>query len=206
MNMHSAYGQHRFFVYHSSLGTSNEYAILEEKYIEGVRFYYISGIEPWYFKITWTTGTPTYYPESWFWLNYQEAVMALTYEDWNDPEAFNFDSTANAMLRGIADYLDINTSNIVKNQTIIKKFNLFQNYPNPFNPSTNIEFELNKAAKVELSVFDTYGRNVADLLNEPRPSGRHKIIFDAGGLATGVYFYQLKIGSTIKSKQMLLIK
>jgi hypothetical protein len=206
MNMHSAYGKHRYFIYHSSLGTSNEYAILEENYIEGVRFYYLNGIEPWYYKITWTTGTPTYYPESWFWLNYQEAVMALTYEDWNDPEAFNFDSTANAMLRGIADYLDINTASIVKNQTIMTKFDLFQNYPNPFNPSTNIEFKLNKAAKVELSVFDIYGKKVAELLNEPRPSGRHKIIFDASGLATGVYFYQLKTGNTLKNKQMLLIK
>jgi hypothetical protein len=106
MNIHSALGTNRYFVFHSSIGTSNDYVILEQKYIGGVKFYYPTGIQPWDFMITWTTGTPTYYPESWFWLNHQEDVMALTYEDWNSDLAANFDSTANALLNGIADYLD----------------------------------------------------------------------------------------------------
>jgi hypothetical protein len=42
MNMHSAYGTDRFFVYHSSLGTSIDYAILEQDYIEGVRYYFLN--------------------------------------------------------------------------------------------------------------------------------------------------------------------
>ena len=206
MNMHSAYGTHRFFVYHDSTGTSPAFTVLEQDYIEGVRSNYLNGIEPWYYRITWTTGTPTYYPESWFWLHFREAVMALTYEDWNSPQACNFDLTANAILQGIADFLDIETAIDVKNPPIATRFNLLQNYPNPFNSITNIDFELDKMATVELSVFDNNGRTVAKLLNEPISLGRHTVIFDASNLATGIYFYQLKIGNFSKSKKMLLIK
>jgi len=206
MNMHSAYGTNRFFVYHDSVGTSAAFSLLEQDYIEGVRFYYFSGIKPWYHRITWTTGTPTHYPESWFWLNYHESVMALTYEDWNDIQAFNFDVTANAILHGIADYLDIETSYIVKNSAIETDFNLLQNYPNPFNPVTNIDFYINKPEKVILSVYDVSGRIVTELLNETKTSGKHTVEFDASNFASGIYFYRINAGKYNKIKKMILIQ
>jgi len=207
MNMHSAYGTDRFFVYHSSLGTSNNYAILEEKYIEGVRFYYINGIEPWYFRITWTNGTPTYYPESWFWLNHQENVIALTYEDWNDVQAANFDSTANALLRGIADYLDIEPSAVEDDPSRIAKFDLSQNYPNPFNPRTNINYELRIMNYVELSVFNLLGQRVVTLVSEKLAAGKHTVEWNASGFASGVYYYQLRgKAGLIQTKKMILLR
>jgi hypothetical protein len=206
MNMHSAYGTHRFFVYHDSTGTSAAFTYLEKDYIEGVRYYYINGIEPWYYRITWTTGTPSYYPESWFWINFQEAVMALTYEDWNDPLAFNFDSTANAMLHGIADYLDIQSTFISGKSQQPTEFELYQNYPNPFNSSTIISFKMNKSENVQLSVLDITGRTVEILLNKSMSAGAHSVKFNTNDLASGVYLYHLKTGSNLYSKKMLLIK
>jgi len=206
LNMHSAYGTNRYFVYHDQVGTSNEYSILEQEYIEGVRYYYLDGIEPWYYRITWTTGTPQYYPESWFWLNYQEAVMALTYEDWNSEFAHSFDLTANAILHGIADYLDVKTAIGNKNPQIAQHIKLLQNYPNPFNPITNIEFELHKTANVELTVFDVQGRKIAKLLNEQKSPGSYSVKFDATKLVSGMYFYQLKIEKFLTHKKMLLVK
>jgi hypothetical protein len=206
MNMHSAYGTNRYFVFHSSIGTSNDYVILEQNYIGGVRSYYFDGIRPWDFMITWTTGTPTYYPESWFWLNHQENVMALTYEDWNSELAANFDSTANAMLRGIADYLDIEPATISENSAIVKKYTLFQNYPNPFNPTTVIGYRLSAISDIELSVYNQLGQIVAVLISERQESGEHRVEWDASGFASGVYYYQLRAGEFVDVKKMVLIR
>jgi hypothetical protein len=206
MNMHSAYGTDRFFVYHSSIGTSNEYAILEQNYIEWVRSYYLKGIQPWDFRVTWTTGTPTYYPESWFWLNHQEDVMALTYEDWNSDLAGNFDSTANAMLRGIADYLDIPTSFIKENPSVAKQYFLSQNYPNPFNPVTKINYELPITNYVDLSVYNPLGQKVATLAKETQRAGVHQVDWNASGFASGLYYYKIRAGEFVDVKKMVLIR
>ena len=206
MNMHSAYGTSRFFVYHDSVGTSPLFSYMEQDYIEGVRYYYLSGIEPWYFRITWTTGTPPYYPESWFWLNYQESVMALTYEDWNHTQAFNFDVTANAILHGIADYLDIETTNVVNNHTIESEFNLFQNYPNPFNPRTNIQFSIPNTEFVTLKIFNSLGQEVTTLVSKKLTPGEYKYTWDASHLTSGMYFYKLETESKSSTKKMILLR
>ena len=87
-------------------------------------------------------------------------------------------------------------------------FSLSQNYPNPFNPSTSIEFSLASEELVTLTVFDALGRKVMVLLDrKTMPSGRHVVPFEAQGLASGIYFYQLKAGNAYSaSKQMTLVK
>jgi hypothetical protein len=172
-----------------------------------VRYYYIKGIEPWYYEITWTTSTPTYYPESWFWLNHQEKVMALTYEDWNDAQAANFDSTANALLRGIADYLHIKPATIEENPSSLTKFDLLQNYPNPFNPRTTITYELQITNDVDLSIFNLLGQKVAVLVSGSQAAGKHVVEWNASGFASGVYYYQLKTGAGfMQSIKMILLR
>jgi hypothetical protein len=206
MNMHSAYGTDRFFVYHSSIGTSNEYAVLEQNYIEWVRSYYIKGIQPWNFRITWTTGTPTYYPESWFWLNHQEDVMALTYEDWNSDLATNFDSTANALLHGIADYLDVKPTSVEETAQIISAFNLYQNYPNPFNTRTIINYELPITNNVDLTIYNQVGQKVATLVSGQQEAGFHQVEWDARNFSSGVYYYRIRTGNFQDIKRMVLIR
>ncbi len=88
----------------------------------------------------------------------------------------------------------------------IKSFKLFQNYPNPFNPSTNISYEVNHQSRVSLKIFDTLGREIKELINEVKPAGRYNISFNASGLASGVYIYQLKSDGKIDSKSMILLK
>lgn len=85
-------------------------------------------------------------------------------------------------------------------------FTLSQNYPNPFNPSTTIEFELAQQADVSLKVFNTSGRLVATLVDEPRGRGSYTVNFDASGLASGAYIYKLQVGNNSSSKKMVLIK
>lgn len=83
---------------------------------------------------------------------------------------------------------------------------LYQSYPNPFNPSTTIKYSLPKSDIVSLRVFDILGREVAILLDEYKTAGMHTVEFNANGLASGVYFYQLRVQNFVETKKMLLIK
>jgi len=77
LNMHSAIACTRYFVYHHENGTSVPFTQLEQDFINGVRSYFPGSIEPWYYFISWTSGTPLVYPESWFWVNFAETASAI---------------------------------------------------------------------------------------------------------------------------------
>lgn len=94
-------------------------------------------------------------------------------------------------------------------------FCLEQNYPNPFNPSTTISWQMPKAGLVTLKIFDVLGNEVAILVDEYRPAGNYEVEFNTNshsglsgirGLTSGVYFYQLRAGSFIQTKKMILLK
>jgi len=97
-------------------------------------------------------------------------------------------------------------THIEANDTPPLSFQLNQNYPNPFNNSTAISYELPTSCKVELSVFDTLGNVVKNLVNENQEAGHYNLIFDASDLASGHYFYQLKAGDFTKTHKMILTK
>ena len=87
------------------------------------------------------------------------------------------------------------------------QFSLDQNYPNPFNPSTTIGFTLMKTDHATLKIYDAIGREVAVLVNEVLEAGiHHHRIFDAGRLASGLYFARLVSGSNVQVKKLMLMK
>ena len=59
---------------------------------------------------------------------------------------------------------------------------------------------------IDLKVYDVLGKEVATLVNKKQKPGNYKIMFDASALASGIYYYQLKSGKFIKTKNMLLLK
>lgn len=83
---------------------------------------------------------------------------------------------------------------------------LSQNYPNPFNPTTEIRFEISDLGFVVLTVYDLLGRHVETLVNERLSPGVHTRQWNAKGLASGMYFYQLRAGSFLETKKLLLIR
>jgi protocatechuate 3,4-dioxygenase beta subunit len=85
-------------------------------------------------------------------------------------------------------------------------FSLQQNYPNPFNPTTTIAYHLPAGREVKLAVHDVHGRKVATLVDTKQAAGTYQVAFDANALSSGFYYYTLKAGDFIKTKEMLLIK
>ncbi|MBX7042739.1 MAG: T9SS type A sorting domain-containing protein [Ignavibacteria bacterium] len=80
------------------------------------------------------------------------------------------------------------------------------NFPNPFNPVTSIYFEVPTAGFVRLSVYDTGGRLLKELVNGHRSAGRHKAEFNGGGLSSGVYYYRLETGKGSMVGKMVMVK
>jgi hypothetical protein len=83
---------------------------------------------------------------------------------------------------------------------------LHQNYPNPFNPSTTIRFSILERQHVRLTVYDLLGREVTKLVDDEREAGWYSVIFDASGLASGVYLFRIQTGSFVSVKRCILLK
>jgi photosystem II stability/assembly factor-like uncharacterized protein len=86
------------------------------------------------------------------------------------------------------------------------KFLLAQNYPNPFNPSTKINFSLPVNSFVKLRVYNSLGREVANLVNEKLSAGSYAYDFSGEVLSSGVYYYKLETENFSETKKMVLIK
>jgi photosystem II stability/assembly factor-like uncharacterized protein len=91
-------------------------------------------------------------------------------------------------------------------QDIPPGYSLGQNYPNPFNPETRIRYALPHGSHVEISLFNTLGQRVRELVNQSEGPGVHEVRLDGTNLASGVYMYVLRAGNFIQSRKLLLIR
>lgn len=83
---------------------------------------------------------------------------------------------------------------------------LEQNYPNPFNPKTTIKYSVPEAGKIVLTIFDTMGKEVAELVNEDKARGTYQVDFDGSSRASGIYFYRIMQGRNSQTKKLILLK
>jgi len=86
------------------------------------------------------------------------------------------------------------------------QFALSQNYPNPFNPTTEIKYSLDRATQARMVIYDVQGNVVREVFNNWQEQGAHVATVDASQLASGVYYYELRAGSTSLRKSMMLLK
>ena len=211
LNMHSSYSCKRYFVYHDTAGTSESYTILEQQFINGVQSYFLGGFEDWDYFVSWTSGTPDQYPESWWWMNHGENVMALTYEDMNCDAAGSYDSTAYALVLGICEYLGLDLTQIQNEADKPSGYSLLQNYPNPFNPVTKLRYDLPENSHVNITIYDMLGRAVKTMVNQHQNAGHRSIIWDGTNdydntVSTGIYLYQIQAGAYTRTKKMVFLK
>jgi hypothetical protein len=98
-------------------------------------------------------------------------------------------------------------------EEIPQYFSLYQNQPNPFNPTTTFKYDLPTESKVKLSIYNVLGQVEEIIVDDIESAGHRSIEWNANGIVSGVYFYQLEatsLSDPSKSfkqvKKMLLVK
>ncbi len=92
-------------------------------------------------------------------------------------------------------------------ESVPKNDYLFQNYPNPFNSITKIKWLTSRKGYVNIIVYDVLGKEIQTLENKNVMPGIYETKFNGSALASGIYFYALKInGITMDVKKLVLIK
>lgn len=91
------------------------------------------------------------------------------------------------------------------------EFVLYQNFPNPFNISTTISFDLQAAADVRVTLFNSLGKKIRTLFKDSLVAGSYKLLWDgrddARKIATsGVYFYKIETANLSWVGKMILVK
>ena len=90
-------------------------------------------------------------------------------------------------------------------------FRLLPNYPNPFNPETRIDFEIGRADRVVLAVYNVLGEEIVRLVDRSLLPGRYSVKWngrDRFGMEvpSGVYLYRLEADGFTRSRKMLLVR
>ena len=83
---------------------------------------------------------------------------------------------------------------------------LAQNYPNPFNPNTTINYSTANNGYVKITIYNTLGVKIKELINEDKPAGNYSVVFNAEEIASGMYLYRLEAGNFISVKKLILLK
>ena len=94
---------------------------------------------------------------------------------------------------------------------IPKAFQLNQNFPNPFNPETQIQFDLPKAAHVELHIYNILGQAVRTLSDGDYAAGTFSVIWNGSDnsgsqVPGGIYIYQIKAGDFQAQRKLIFLK
>jgi hypothetical protein len=124
--------------------------------------------------------------------------------------------TLRDVIENWATFTDVNR----EDEALPRAYGLSQNYPNPFNPETVIRYQVpgvsGQASVVSVTIYDLLGREVAVLVNEEKMPGTYSVTWNArlrssnsggqaSGMASGIYFYQLKADGNVFTKKMILL-
>ena len=87
-----------------------------------------------------------------------------------------------------------------------ESMNLYQNYPNPFNPTTTIEFAIPETGRYYLGLYNALGELVKEISAKEYEAGYYKETFNATGLSSGVYIYQLTGNDANFVRKMVILR
>ncbi len=107
---------------------------------------------------------------------------------------------------GFSNFLKVSVGDKDVGTNVPKRFYLMQNYPNPFNPETQICFGVKEPCRVVLKIYNILGQVVGTLIDKRYEPGQYKISFNAAGLASGIYFYKIKMKGFSAVKKMIVLE
>jgi hypothetical protein len=80
-----------------------------------------------------------------------------------------------------------------------KELSAIQNYPNPFVKNTTIRYRVSAPAKVKVSVYNTGGMLISNLVDETKSAGTYEVSWNTGSLPSGIYLASLVSDGNVKS-------
>ena len=91
------------------------------------------------------------------------------------------------------------------------KYSLNQNFPNPFNNGTTITLALPRNADVSLEIINILGQVVYKFKQSNYEAGIVRFDWNATDnsgqeVASGIYFYRVKVDNFVLTKKMMLLK
>ncbi|MFU8860137.1 MAG: glycoside hydrolase family 3 N-terminal domain-containing protein [Cyclonatronaceae bacterium] len=95
----------------------------------------------------------------------------------------------------------------VDDKSFLKPGNIeITNYPNPFNPVTTVTVSIWSSDEVNIMITNSLGQVVQKIHNGYLQAGMHSYRFNAGSLASGVYFLHVRSGAEFRTHPMLFVK
>ncbi|MBN1482343.1 CotH kinase family protein [candidate division KSB1 bacterium] len=85
-------------------------------------------------------------------------------------------------------------------------YQLWQNYPNPFNPATTIRFAVPQAGFVSISIYNTLGQQVEELMSQYVEAGFYRMVWNAERYSGGVYFVRMNAPDFNQTIKILFLK
>ncbi|MFH1051517.1 MAG: T9SS type A sorting domain-containing protein [bacterium] len=85
------------------------------------------------------------------------------------------------------------------------------NYPNPFSEQTSLEFEIAQTGNVEIIIYDNSGKQIQTLNCVHCQTGKNSLPwncldFNNNRVQSGVYYYEVRFGTEVQAKKMILVK
>jgi hypothetical protein len=112
--------------------------------------------------------------------------------------------------------INLNIAENANHNEIPSLATLEQNYPNPFlcnqnRNSTKIKFHIPQTEKVELTIYNSRGRQIKTLISQKLAAGEHQVWWNGTDdnnkqVASGVYFYSLQTSEHKLTKKLILMK
>lgn len=131
-----------------------------------------------------------------------------------------FHAQANSDFQAMIQVVSCNLSDLVPEITAVQRTNLpieiapttlldnlqLQVYPNPTNDFTTIRCYLPQPSAVQMQIINGQGQVVAQIATGTLDKGWHQTIFEAGDLASGVYFVRIGTGYGVLSERVLVVR
>ena len=131
-------------------------------------------------------------------------IFSLDGSDLDEPLLFEYSGKLEMQTAVIADWQG--NGSIPALLLIPSGYELGDAHPNPFNPVTTVEYALPEPGYVKITIHDTLGKEVAELVNRRMDAGRYTVNWHAGTQPSGIYFIRMETEHYLKKQKIMLIK
>jgi hypothetical protein len=183
--------------------------LIEQGYVR--QLYWASSDSPYYCPVLFTDAERLHFKTLRFIISpnapSQLVVFDTCYDELNGSVLLGLTDRISEITPAIQPgFFSIGSVGVDDEKPIPASFYLAQNYPNPFNAQTTISYTLPQKGPVTLSVYNLLGQRVATLFEGVQQAGEHKVVWDAKGAPSGVYFYRLAADEYVETRRMVLIR